>query len=374
MKSILFDVDGVFLSEERCFDVSALTVDELLHSENYLGLQPIKQYSDLTDDQIQQIRNEIFQNDKILNHFKSLGLNSNWDMLFIVFSIHFIHILKKLSKGDREAVLSSQHFTVDSIAFIKQHLNQQPSLSPLNVKHFLSTTTHGKTQIYESLKQYAQQELEIVQDDMFNLKSTLWHFTQEVYQEWYLGQSLYEEIEQKKPRSTFKKGFIFQEILLRPEAEIQQLLHDLNAAGYQLAVATGRPRTETIVPFKSFSLLQWFDQSHIVTASEVLTAESQYPSSAPLGKPNPFSYIATLNGNHREHYSEYIKNQNHIVCGTDVYIVGDSLADLLCAKKIGATFIGTLTGLSGKSARLELEQHGADFIINHVGEIRSILL
>ncbi|MDK8290252.1 MAG: hypothetical protein QP784_13155, partial [Staphylococcus lugdunensis] len=35
MKSILFDVDGVFLSEERCFDVSALTVDELLHSENY---------------------------------------------------------------------------------------------------------------------------------------------------------------------------------------------------------------------------------------------------------------------------------------------------------------------------------------------------
>lgn len=101
-----------------------------------------------------------------------------------------------------------------------------------------------------------------------------------------------------------------------------------------MAVATGRPRTETIVPFKSFSLLQWFDQSHIVTASEVLTAESQYPSSAPLGKPNPFSYIATLNGNHREHYSEYIKNQNHIVCGTDVYIVGDSLADLLCAKKL----------------------------------------
>ncbi|MCL7601293.1 hypothetical protein, partial [Listeria monocytogenes] len=26
MKKILFDVDGVFLSEERCFDVSALTV------------------------------------------------------------------------------------------------------------------------------------------------------------------------------------------------------------------------------------------------------------------------------------------------------------------------------------------------------------
>ncbi|WP_316930363.1 hypothetical protein, partial [Staphylococcus aureus] len=29
MKKILFDVDGVFFSEERCFDVSALTVYEL---------------------------------------------------------------------------------------------------------------------------------------------------------------------------------------------------------------------------------------------------------------------------------------------------------------------------------------------------------
>lgn len=29
MKAILFDVDGVFLSEERCFDVSAITVAEL---------------------------------------------------------------------------------------------------------------------------------------------------------------------------------------------------------------------------------------------------------------------------------------------------------------------------------------------------------
>ncbi|WP_241962489.1 hypothetical protein, partial [Staphylococcus haemolyticus] len=27
MKSILFDVDGVFLSEERCFDTSALTIE-----------------------------------------------------------------------------------------------------------------------------------------------------------------------------------------------------------------------------------------------------------------------------------------------------------------------------------------------------------
>ena len=47
----------------------------------------------------------------------------------------------------------------------------------------------------------------------------------------------------------------------------------------------------------------------------------------------------------------YIQNQTHIVNEDDVFIVGDSLADLLCAKKIGATFIGTLTGLSGEGAK-----------------------
>lgn len=54
--------------------------------------------------------------------------------------------------------------------------------------------------------------------------------------------------------------------------------------------------------------------------------------------------------------------------------MGDSLADLLCAKTINATFIGTLTGLKGKEARKELEAHDADYIVNHVLDIKDIVL
>lgn len=43
-------------------------------------------------------------------------------------------------------------------------------------------------------------------------------------------------------------------------------------------------------------------------------------------------------------------------------------------EKIGATFIGTLTGLKGQEAREELEQYHADHIVDHVGKIRDILL
>ncbi|MDQ7157728.1 HAD family hydrolase, partial [Staphylococcus warneri] len=96
MKSVLFDVDGVFLSEERCFDVSALTVYELLMDQMYLGLKPDIDLSLLKNEDIARIRSDIFVNDEVLKKLKSLGLNSNWDMLYIVFSSHFIQILKEL--------------------------------------------------------------------------------------------------------------------------------------------------------------------------------------------------------------------------------------------------------------------------------------
>ncbi|MCD0937779.1 HAD family hydrolase, partial [Staphylococcus aureus] len=55
MKKILFDVDGIFLSEERCFDVSALTVYELLMDKCYLGLHSHIDWETLTDNDIQDI-------------------------------------------------------------------------------------------------------------------------------------------------------------------------------------------------------------------------------------------------------------------------------------------------------------------------------
>lgn len=90
MKSILFDVDGVFLSEERCFDTSALTIEALLKSEHFLGLDKSFKLNTLSDETINNIRSKVFNNDLILNRLKSMGLNSNWDMLFVVFCIHFI--------------------------------------------------------------------------------------------------------------------------------------------------------------------------------------------------------------------------------------------------------------------------------------------
>lgn len=171
----------------------------------------------------------------------------------------------------------------------------------------------GKSNIFSRLQDYARKELNTNKVSFFDVKSPLWHLTQSIYQEWYLGSALFKDVEGFEPYKENKSGFIHQEILLRPIKEIQHLLNDLKDSGYQIAIATGRPRTETVVPFESLNLLSYFDEMNIVTASEVLKAETMFPEYKPLGKPNPFSYIATLNGNKEEDYFKYITDQNKIV-------------------------------------------------------------
>ncbi|MGW7997518.1 HAD family hydrolase [Staphylococcus xylosus] len=373
MKSVLFDVDGVFLSEERCFDVSALTVYEMLMSEDYIGLDPSIQFENLSDEQITEIRDIVFYHDEILTKLKSLGLNSNWDMLFVVIAIHFVDICKTLSADVLAEILDPEKFGQATL----QKLGNQISNITLNFDAPLSFLEHvrtGKDNIYQDLITYASEQLDTQQTALFELKSPFWLLSQEIYQEWYLGNQLYNEVEQKLNRSNFKKGYIYNEVVLRPVAEIKQLLEDLKAAGYHIAIATGRPRTETLVPFDTIGIKDIFEDKHIVTASEVLIAEDIYPELKPLGKPNPFSYLATLEGNFEEDYKKYATNQENRVIKNEVFVVGDSLADLLSAKKIGATFIGPLTGLKGQNAREELEAYEADYIVDHVGEIRNILL
>ncbi|WEN70433.1 HAD family hydrolase [Staphylococcus sp. NRL 16/872] len=374
MKSILFDVDGVFLSEERCFDVSALTVEEMLKSETFLGLDKAIIFENINDDQTEEVRNRVFQYDHILRQLKSLGLNSNWDMLFVVFSIHFIQILKTLDTQVVNPFLQLKSMSQDDLQYLQTFINNEVEIDYEAPLSFIKDIESGKASIYAALEQFAKLQLNTDDASVFKLKGPLWQLSREVYQNWYLGGKLFKEVENKAPINFRKKGFIYDEIILRPVEEVKTLLHDLQEAGYQLAIATGRPKTETIVPFESLGLLEYFDKNNIVTASDVLEAESEFPQYIPLGKPNPFCYIATLNGNKKSDYKTYVTEQENIVNKEDVYIAGDSLADLLCAKKIGATFIGTLTGLKGQEAREELEQYHADHIVNHVGKIRDILL
>lgn len=61
MKKVIFDIDGVLLSEERYFDVSGLVVWEWLYGKKYMGLPSEQDDFDgfcVNEGQIAAIRNK----------------------------------------------------------------------------------------------------------------------------------------------------------------------------------------------------------------------------------------------------------------------------------------------------------------------------
>lgn len=150
-KAILFDVDGVFLDESRCFDVSALTIYELLYDAKFLNLPSTVHLEEITDDEIQLIRSSVFQDDSILNQLKSLGLNSNWDMLFIVFSIHLVSILRSLNDKDKEYFLSESNFDETTLKCLGEKVKECKIDYTLPFE-FMNTVSKGKDAIYQDLK------------------------------------------------------------------------------------------------------------------------------------------------------------------------------------------------------------------------------
>src|SRR5699024_12679731 len=61
---------------------------------SYIAIDPSIDFHELGDEQISEIRDIVFYHDEILTKLKSLGLNSNWDMLFIVIALHYIDLCK----------------------------------------------------------------------------------------------------------------------------------------------------------------------------------------------------------------------------------------------------------------------------------------
>ncbi|EKN69363.1 Haloacid dehalogenase domain-containing protein hydrolase [Neobacillus bataviensis LMG 21833] len=373
IKTILFDVDGVLLSEEHYFDASALTIWEMLNSCNYLALAPEKFKTDYSEAEIQTIREEVFRNDQILKFMKSRGLNANWDMIYLSFSHQLIHLLSQIKENeyekitnwcqapmDRETlleigrVLSKYHVTIDFGLFLedfaKSQAMKQDLLSYLNV--------------------LAKEKLG-VDTTIFN-KGELWSICEHVSQEWYVGDEHVLASTGRPSVQTGKQGFLSNETTLAPQDEIANLFQYLINSGFTIGIGTGRPALETIQPFKHLEWLKHFDENRIVTADDVLEAEKELPEWKSLSKPHPYTYVMGIKGRDTS-IQECLETALPIENCEEVLVVGDSLADLLAARQLGCEFAAVLTGLSGKAARSEFEQYEADYILDSVLDLKGIL-
>lgn len=373
IKTILFDVDGVLLSEERYFDASALTVWEMLISSNYLALSPEKFKTDYSDKEIEEIRNVVFENDKILKFQKSRGLNANWDMIYLSFAHQLIHLLSQIKEYEIENIRKwcqapINHKTLLEIGGVLNNYSVELDFG-LFVKEF-ERSEATKQELLDYLNVLTFEKLG-VETSSFQ-KGELWSVCEHVSQEWYVGDANIIASTGKPSVQKGKKGFLVNETTLAPKEDIGKLFQFLTASGIEIGIGTGRPELETIQPFQHLDWLKHFDVSRIVTADDVAKAEQELPEGKSLSKPHPYTYILGL---HRKDLSvqECLNTPLPIKDGDSVLIVGDSLADLLAARQMGCQFAAVLTGLSGKDARGEFKKHKADYILDSVLDLRGIL-
>jgi phosphoglycolate phosphatase-like HAD superfamily hydrolase len=373
-RTILFDVDGVLLSEERYFDASALTVWEMLYSPKYIGLAGDAFEPAPEESVIRRVRAEVFDHDKVLNFIKTRGINANWDMVYLAFSYQLVRLLAELHKTKSEEVrgiLTSQihreaiarvkelaqgiDFTVDYAAFVADFEKSTAEKQALLL--YLNDLVREKTGIETTI---------------FSRNSELWDLCQETFQEWYLGDRLVADSIGRAAYQKGKKGFLDDEIPIVEPAKMAEVLAELKSRGYELGIGTGRPRIETVEPLKAMGLLQYFNPNRVVTASDVLDAEKRYPDRAPLAKPQPYCYIKGMLGMDC-HDDECFGLALPIENGEEILVVGDSVADYMAARSIGCKFAATLTGLTGQEARAKFEELKADYILDDMTQILTIL-
>lgn len=374
IKTILFDVDGVLLDEDHYFDASALTVWEMLISQNYLALSSEKFKTDYTEGEIKEIREHVFENDKVLKFLKSRGLNANWDMIYLTFGYQLIHLLSQIKDTEFEEInrWCQGPMNREILLQIGKVLgNYQVKIDfSLFVDDFQQTQA-TKQELLEYLNVLVKEKLG-VETSIFKGKDMLWSVCEHVSQEWYVGDENVLRSTGRPSVQTGKKGFLANEKTLAPVGEIAELFQFLTASGLQIGIGTGRPELETIQPFQHLDWLKHFDENHIVTADEVLKAEKKLTESKSLSKPHPFTYIVALYG--KDHsFHELLQIALPIENSSEVLIVGDSLADLLAARQMGCSFAAVLTGLSGKEARSEFEKHEANYILDSVLNLKGIL-
>jgi phosphoglycolate phosphatase-like HAD superfamily hydrolase len=386
-RKIIFDMDGVITAEECYWNAAALTVWELLYGKHYLGLSPGEElpvfsaFPDTRD--ISSIRRVIFQRDKVIAYFKQKAVNSNWDLAFLCFAFQLALILKEFSRCGPEnkgftCPAAKEGITPELLHDLSALLSLPDRSWKPSFESILGEWTGNACgrDLPEKLALPFSGECLQIARKTFSPFSPLWEGVKDIFQEWYLGEINYKEIYAREPRLTGKKGLIEDEAPLLEINKIRATLDRLHNKGWILGIATGRPFSELYLPLQKMGIWNYFDTDSIVTYDDVSKAEEDLqgclPQKISLGKPHPFSFLKSYWG------KSYSNSRMLSADGLQpekgkCWIVGDSMADLLAARKMGALFIGVLTGHGGAESSRLFEKEGARAVLADMTEIPRFL-
>ena len=221
-------------------------------------------------------------------------------------------------------------------------------------------------ELINCLDAFASEVLDEPIRNVFSRHSPFWAFCRNIFQEWYLGDTLYTDTYGHAPIQSGKPGCISYEKPLLPLEQIRNSLETLRAQGYMLGFATGRVYKEATYPLKMYGLLEYFNEQHISTYDDVEHAEAELRNLGDrtlLSKPHPFPFLVAKDRNHTDNDN---KSQGFVV-------VGDSTSDILGGRAAGAITVAVMTGARTPEARTLLAQSNPDFIIEDMTKLPELL-
>ncbi len=329
-KTIIFDMDGVITSEQNYWDIAALTVHELLNDRRYYGSGDIPASAQMSRG---DIRREVFDCDRFIIAVKNKGVNSNWDLCYLAF-----------------CYLLGRSF---------------PSVSVMT--DYVASGGKLAFELYEEAGEIAAKTLGLPFSET-KRGGRLWCQCRDIFQEWYLGDELFEEKWKGTSSHKGKPGMWRTEEPVVPVRDVQRLLKNLWESGKTLGIGTGRNRFEMSKPLESWDCMKYFTPSASIDYDYIVRGEENLRRAgitAQLTKPNPYMFLKALYGADYDDVKLY-RGQYDKAPIAETLIVGDAGSDILAAREMGADFLAVLTGVNGENARPYFEELNAEYILPNV--------
>jgi HAD superfamily hydrolase (TIGR01548 family) len=324
---IVFDMDGVIV------DVSASYRDVVRHTAA-LFFEPAQGSANLPD--------PLFDLADLAVVKQSGGLNNDWDLTYLVIKLLFSQVKMPAVRSGRDPW---QRY---------RETIRRCDAAPL--ADFLRSTDRPLAELLEKRGRLENDFIASLHEGDVGSGNII----KQIFQEVYLGDSLFRSTYNLAPAVYRGDGFILRERLLMDQSILAEL-----SAGNVLAVATGRPRAEAEYPLRHFELDHFFSQ--VMTLDDCLREENrilaQEGRSVSLSKPHPFMLDAI---------AKSIGQQ--FACR---YYVGDMPDDMLAAARSAAGYkgIGLLSAAPDReSLKLEMTRAGADYIVESYEALKELTL
>jgi phosphoglycolate phosphatase-like HAD superfamily hydrolase len=355
LELLVFDLDGVITSEQKYWNTARLTVWEMLCQPHYLGL--VEYFGGgLTTPDLVLAQGEAVISTDFITELKNRAVNSNWDLTFFVVSLQVVAILAQMNSVDLLVVQEEENLIeqLEAISYLCKKQSIDRSHNQQIIQRFWQESIDLKGAAVQDYVPIFAQQILGQNLGLFRSHSALWQLCYQNFQAWYEGNKGYQLPDDET---------------VLPVADIKQVLEKLTQR-YKLAIATGRPRSETIQPLTKLGLIKYFEADRIVTYDEVLTAEQLV--NIKLGKPHPFIVLKAIYPNVTDVELMQMSNNAH----SRVAYVGDAASDVAAAKAAGCWSIGVLTGFGTdlEYKRQLLRKIGCDNTLKSILDLPHLLI